>query len=979
MRKSPYKFLDSYSKEDRDIFFGRDKEIEELHSRVFENRILVVYGTSGTGKSSLINCGLANKFNDSDWLPVTVRRGLNINQSLSDSLEKASITMLSAGKKDQQAGRSVNIARIIQSIYLDHFKPVYIIFDQFEELFIFGSIEEKEELISSVKKVISSDIQCRFIFCIREEYLAGFTEFEKVIPSFLANRIRIEKMTRQHAMQVIEGPCRLSGIEVENGFSEKLLDKLNPGNPEVELTWLQVYIDKIFRIASKRGEEVSMIGSSLLEEVGEVKDLLGTFLEEQISQLDDPGSGLVILKSFVSVKGTKQQVTEEEVIEYSRTFGKDIDREKAKDLIQKFIKLRILRDKDENGRYELRHDSLATKIYEKITLVEKELLEIRQFLDNAYNSYERRNLFLTADDLSYIAPYEDKLFLNERVHRFIHQSKRSIQKARRRRQNVFIISAGIIIAVLTFFTVWAFRERGNALDQKRFADEQRISAIKQGLIADSARVEAVRSQALADEKAIQAVQAQQQSEAARKEAISERENALQQKRIAERLSVQANEQAQIANSERLKAEQERSNALAAESRARRLGLLSTAQNLALKSNTMEKSPDLMGLLSVEAFVLNRDNDGPSGDPLIYEALHRAWTMLDSSRHQLFSGSPNEVRTMVWKGDVLLTADYDGIVRSWNYEGTNVVLTELLLPGPVDFVKFSPSGKYLVYGYENSDLFLTSTDQGSKFEQKLAGHLGLITSAAFTADEGFLATGAGDSLVNIWKIDGANAERTGSIKLKAPARVLEFCGNDTLVSAFEQNSLQGYVYYIQWNSIAGNYIFSESQLKEKPLCLSYNEAEGKLYAGFSSGSVKRYDFRNNGINQHKYYNLHSAGVDQIVFTNDGTLAAVSCWDKMIRFYDFNRYFRLNDMVGGTYQLKGLTARSRVLAFDSSNRLISSMGDNTIRIWETSSEKICANICSLVRRNMTEEEWKDYVGTGVPFQRTCGVDPYNNSNR
>ncbi len=98
MQKSPYKFLDSYSKEDRDIFFGRDKEIEELYSRVFESRILIVYGTSGTGKSSLINCGLANKFNDSDWLPVTVRRGSNINQSLYESLERIGLTKISSGK-----------------------------------------------------------------------------------------------------------------------------------------------------------------------------------------------------------------------------------------------------------------------------------------------------------------------------------------------------------------------------------------------------------------------------------------------------------------------------------------------------------------------------------------------------------------------------------------------------------------------------------------------------------------------------------------------------------------------------------------------------------------------------------------------------------------------------------------------------------------------------------------------------------------
>jgi len=209
MQKSPFKFLDSYAKEDRDIFFGRDKEIEELHSRVFESKILLIYGTSGTGKSSLINCGLANKFNDSDWLPVTIRRGSDINQSLIDALSRYAITKAPFEKKDKNTNKRISLTRALQSIYLDHFKPVFLIFDQFEELFIFGSKEEKDELINSVKKVLDSEIQCRFIFSLREEYLAGITEFERVIPTFLSNRIRIEKMTRQNAIQAIEGPCRV--------------------------------------------------------------------------------------------------------------------------------------------------------------------------------------------------------------------------------------------------------------------------------------------------------------------------------------------------------------------------------------------------------------------------------------------------------------------------------------------------------------------------------------------------------------------------------------------------------------------------------------------------------------------------------------------------------------------------------------------------------------------------------------------------
>lgn len=46
MPKSPFKFQEAYTKEDRDIFFGRDHEIEELYQRVFESKILLVCGVS---------------------------------------------------------------------------------------------------------------------------------------------------------------------------------------------------------------------------------------------------------------------------------------------------------------------------------------------------------------------------------------------------------------------------------------------------------------------------------------------------------------------------------------------------------------------------------------------------------------------------------------------------------------------------------------------------------------------------------------------------------------------------------------------------------------------------------------------------------------------------------------------------------------------------------------------------------------------
>ena len=142
--KSPFKFLDSYTKDDRDIFFGREREIEELYHRVFESKIMLVYGVSGTGKSSLIHCGLANKFQETDWLPLVIRRGGNILDKLALAIKTASIT-----PQTEANSLLFILKKLYRSLYLDHYKPVFFIFDQFEELFIFGDKEERGIIYSN--------------------------------------------------------------------------------------------------------------------------------------------------------------------------------------------------------------------------------------------------------------------------------------------------------------------------------------------------------------------------------------------------------------------------------------------------------------------------------------------------------------------------------------------------------------------------------------------------------------------------------------------------------------------------------------------------------------------------------------------------------------------------------------------------------------------------------------------------------------
>ena len=165
--KSPFKFLDAFTLSDRDVFFGRDEEIKRMYSMLFKSPLVMVYGLSGTGKTSLIQCGLASRFDGPDWFPFFIRRENNINQSLHEALdfhlEDDEVKMSLIGK--------------ISFIYGEYLSPVHLIFDQLEELFILGTKEEQEEFIHSIRDLLDAGLGCKVILVMREEYLGHLYDF----------------------------------------------------------------------------------------------------------------------------------------------------------------------------------------------------------------------------------------------------------------------------------------------------------------------------------------------------------------------------------------------------------------------------------------------------------------------------------------------------------------------------------------------------------------------------------------------------------------------------------------------------------------------------------------------------------------------------------------------------------------------------------------------------------------------------------
>ena len=55
---NPFPGLRPFRADEAHLFFGREAEVDAMFDKLAPQRFLAVLGTSGSGKSSLVNCGL---------------------------------------------------------------------------------------------------------------------------------------------------------------------------------------------------------------------------------------------------------------------------------------------------------------------------------------------------------------------------------------------------------------------------------------------------------------------------------------------------------------------------------------------------------------------------------------------------------------------------------------------------------------------------------------------------------------------------------------------------------------------------------------------------------------------------------------------------------------------------------------------------------------------------------------------------------
>ena len=479
--QSPFKFLDAYAKEDREIFFGRDEEIESLYEMVHQTNLTLVYGRSGTGKTSLIHCGLANRFEASDWFDMYVRRNDNINVSLSaqlNALVKArkttSKSALSERLKKRRAGQKATgasskdigtthpVIETLRNLYTQYFKPIYLIFDQFEELFILGSREEQQEFYQTIATILKTEGYCRMIFVLREEAIAQLYDFEKVVPSLFEKRLRVEPLSRANTRDVVVNTTDKFEIKLETPeVADSIIEAISEGKGRVQLPYLQVFLDALYQEAALANGEKIIFSQANVNKLGSIDDVLASFLDDQSAAIQSellakhPELNLNAVKNllnvFVSLEGTKQPMTQEQI----KT--PQLSQKQIAFCLERFEKARILRFS--NDRYELAHDALAARIASQRSTADIAYLEVVKLVKDRFRAYKNTQTLLNNNELvlydTYAKRIKDENALESDELSYVSKSI-SFNKQKRRRRMIIVTS---IIVALSLLSAFAFQQK----------------------------------------------------------------------------------------------------------------------------------------------------------------------------------------------------------------------------------------------------------------------------------------------------------------------------------------------------------------------------------------------------------------------------------------------------------------------------------------------------------------------------------------
>ena len=1021
-RIHPFPGLRPFEADEDFLFFGRERQIDELLRRLRTARFLAILGTSGCGKSSLVRSGLIPSLHGgamtragSSWRIAILRPGEDPIGNLAAALEAPEALGGADGgdelsKQLKEATlRSSNLG-LVECVLQARISPrdnVLILVDQFEELFRFKQTRReqgRDEAVAFVKILLEAsrhrEVPVYVALTLRSDFIGNCLELPKLPEAINEGLYLVPRMTRDELRAAIVGPVAVGGSTIAPRLVSRLLNDV--GDDPDQLPILQHSLMRTWDCWEEDHHPGEPLDLRHYEAIGTMREALSRHAEEAFGELDERGRSIAesLFRALTELgadgKGTRRPVRLAEVCALAEGGVEEVAavadrfRRPGRSFLMPPAEIRLRSD----SVLDLSHESLM-RIWgrlERWAEEEGQSAQVYLGLARAAARYESGASALWRDPElqtalnwrrqqrpteAWAARYDPSW---ERAERFLEASaaerdgqiaEREASRRRKLRQarTLTIVFAAVALGLLALggYAYWQERKAERALatvnEQNQKIDQQNQDLLKEAKRAEAQRLRALNEKFLADQERAKAENQTRLTEEQRRIAEIERRkaeaNALEaraKKAEADAARLEAEGRRSEAVRERQRADELRTQAESSEAEAKGLSRLSLSRALALQAPRLVQKDhlDLPALLALEAYRLNKDNQGDPQDPDLYNALRAG---LASPETKLLDPLDAVRALAVGPDGLLITGGDDGKVLRFNAKG-NAPPTEIgAYPSGVRSMALNPEGRFLAAGFADGALRLWDLSQpGSSPREIAAPGAALLGALAFAPREGLLASARADGTLSLFDpgkpevrpllLDGRQSGRVTS---------LAFAPNGALVAGLSEGGAR------LWpapgsnappRALCGNGAIRSVAVSPDGRFVACGGARGDIALGTVAGDAPT------------VLRGHASSVNSLSFSPRGDALASASSDGTVRLWN------LKKPNAQPIVLSGHESWVWALAFSpNGDQVISGGADRTVRLWKARTDLLAAEICRSVHRGLTKEEWSTYMPKDLPY----GAEP------
>jgi energy-coupling factor transporter ATP-binding protein EcfA2 len=973
-RVNPFPGLRPFEPDEDYLFFGRERQTDELLRRLRTTRFLSILGTSGSGKSSLVRSGLIPRLYGggmtaagSRWRAAIMRPGddplgnlaaaLALPEALGDQAGEEALT----GAFFETTLRASNLG-LIECIHQARIRPydnVLVLIDQFEELFRYKrsrGAAGRDEALAFVKLLLAAretDAPIYIALTMRSDFVGDCMEFGE-LPQVINDGVYlVSRMTRDELRSAITSPVAVGGATIAPRLVSRLLNDV--GDDPDQLPILQHALMRTWDAWAADHEAGEPLDLRHYEAIGTMRAALSRHAEEAFAELreDERPIAQKMFKALTDkdtdVRGVRRPTSLGELRALTGAGAAavvavvDRFRHRGRTFLMPPAGV-PLRDE---SIIDISHESLMrvwTRLWHWAD-EESRSAQLYVRLAHAAALHEQGVAALWRDPELQLAlawratekPTEtwaaryDPSFA--RAMAFLEASRRerdrdARERERRRRALIAILVTATVI--VTAFGVYAWRQKKEAEASAQVADLARkraVDALTQVRIAVGQAKEQTR---IAE---IQKVNAQ----SAKRDADAQRVNSEKQTVLAKQQTTLAQEQTKAANVARQDATnaqniadtnyktavEQKKNADDARIAAERLARREEAHALALKivqNRSVYSRPNPDDALLAER--LNRENGGRADDPDIFNAM--LLTLFDNTPRHLWTGS-DVFRSLVIAPDsrAVFAGGDDGSLFTFDLTKDDPAEKIGMFPGGVRAL--AVRGNVLAVGTAKGRVFLRDLRDPAKNVRELDAGTDVVSTLAFQPNGRLLAAGSFDGSVRLWNVDDLASPPVISKPLEAASvRVQSLAFSADGASLAAGTSRGAYLFRVstsKWDEIdCGNNVRS--------VAISPG---GTVACGMSDGAIDAGGF----------FHGHTGPVNSLVFNAPGDAFLSASSDGTVRLWDARRA-DLPPIV-----LSGHQSWVWAAIFASNGDRILSAGKE-IRLWPANTKVLADELCAYLRQ-------------------------------